>query len=195
FAMATLGVDNQAALKSTEITRPRPGHHLVQKVERIVTAVRKQRPQLQMLGHWTPGHADIEGNELSDVQAKLAARGQSSPTKRLPKVFQKCLPHSAAARKQAYRKLAEETAASIWSNSPRYNRLAMRDLRMQRPPRFFHKAAAKLTRRQHSILVQLRTGHIGLNGHLFRIGKSISSDCPHCEGVTETVAHFLMACP
>ncbi|KLO14092.1 hypothetical protein SCHPADRAFT_889563 [Schizopora paradoxa] len=132
---------------------------------------------------------------MGDVQAKIAARGRSSDIKRLPKVFQKPLPHSAAARKQAYRKLADKTAASIWSSSPRYNRLAMRDLRMQRPVRFFHKATAKFTRRQHNIMVQLRTGHIGLNGHLFRIGKSLTPDCPHCEGVTETVAHFLMACP
>ncbi len=33
FTTATLGVDNQAALQSTAITRPRPGHHIVQKVE------------------------------------------------------------------------------------------------------------------------------------------------------------------
>ncbi|KLO14941.1 hypothetical protein SCHPADRAFT_850220 [Schizopora paradoxa] len=72
----------------------------------------------------------------------------------------------------------------------------MRDVRMQRPLRFFHKHAVKLnlTRRQHSMLVQLRTGHVGLNGHLFKIGRALTADCPHCEGEVETVAHFLMRC-
>ncbi|KLO04041.1 hypothetical protein SCHPADRAFT_811813, partial [Schizopora paradoxa] len=192
---ATLGVDNQAALCATAITKPRPGHHLVKAVEGLVHEVRKKRPNIRILGHWTPGHSNIEGNEMGDAEAKRAARGHSSEQKHIPKVFRKRLPHSAAARKQAYRKRADEVAGQMWSSSPRYDRLAMRDLRMRRPLRFFHKATMKLTRRQHNLLVQLRTGHIGLNGHLFRIGRAASADCPNCEGVIETVGHFLMACP
>ncbi|KLO11694.1 hypothetical protein SCHPADRAFT_830666 [Schizopora paradoxa] len=195
FGAATLGVDNQAALCLTEITKPRPGHHLVREVETLVQDVRKKRPNLQLLGHWTPGHSNIEGNEMGDVEAKRAARGQSSNPKHLPKAFRQRLPHSAAARKQAYRKRADKVAGQMWSASPRYDRLAMRDLRMRRPLRFFHKATMKLTRRQHNLLVQLRSGNIGLNGHLYRIGRALSADCPHCDGVIETVGHFLQVCP
>ncbi|KLO06487.1 hypothetical protein SCHPADRAFT_814851, partial [Schizopora paradoxa] len=146
---------------------------------------------------WTPGHSGITGNEMGDEEAKRAAAGDSSPKKDLPKVFQKRLPHSVSARKQAYQKRSEEIAAQIWGSSPRIDRLAMRDIRMHRPLRFFHKHAIKLqlTRRQHSMLVQLRTGHIGLNGHLFKIGRALTADCSHCEGTVETVAHFLMRCP
>ncbi|KLO04410.1 hypothetical protein SCHPADRAFT_792782, partial [Schizopora paradoxa] len=82
-----------------------------------------------------------------------------------------------------------------WAVSPRYEKIAMRDLRAGRPARFFHKAAAGLTRRQHSMIVHLRTGHIGLNSHLKRIGRLESGDCPHCAGREETVTHFLMECP
>lgn len=191
---ATLGVDNQAALRATEITRPRAGHYLVREMDRMVKAVRKARPNIRIVGHWTPGHSDLEGNEISDVEAKRAAAGLSSEKRKLPKFLHKRLPHSAAARKQAYRKRADEIASQIWGASPRIDRLAMRDLRMRRPLSFFHKATRKLTRKQHNMMVQLRTGHIGLNGHLFRIGKSLTPECPHCDGETETVAHFIMKC-
>jgi hypothetical protein len=53
-----------------------------------------------------------------------------------------------------------------------------------------------LDRRQASILFQLRSGHIGLNHHLFCIRRSESPSCPHCRGITvETVKHYLMDCP
>ena len=44
--------------------------------------------------------------------------------------------------------------------------------------------------------MQLSTGHIGLNQHLFRIKKAKSPLCPHCKRITvETVKHFLLDCP
>ncbi len=175
--------------------RPRSGHHLVEILSKIADSVKNARPSLNLEGHWTPGHSDIFGNELVDGEAKWAAAGRSSATKLLPRALRKRLPLSAAARKQAYRKRADEVAGQMWSESPRYDRLAMRDLRMKRPLRFFQKAAIKLSRRQQSLLVQLRTGHIGLNHHLHRIGRALVPDCPHCEGVSETVVHFLLKCP
>ncbi|KAE9382952.1 hypothetical protein BT96DRAFT_844841, partial [Gymnopus androsaceus JB14] len=39
-------------------------------------------------------------------------------------------------------------------------------------------------------LIQLRTGHAGLNHHLHHIG---ASDSPNCD-VPETVEHFLLTC-
>ncbi|KIM89490.1 hypothetical protein PILCRDRAFT_51597, partial [Piloderma croceum F 1598] len=45
-------------------------------------------------------------------------------------------------------------------------------------------------------LMQLRTGHIGLNHHLFCIKRSETPVCPHCRGLTvEMVKHFLLDCP
>ncbi|KAF9025480.1 hypothetical protein BDZ89DRAFT_953780, partial [Hymenopellis radicata] len=42
-------------------------------------------------------------------------------------------------------------------------------------------------------LTQLRTTHIGLNAHLYRIRTTDSPLCRHC-GVPETVTHFIMSC-
>ena len=42
-------------------------------------------------------------------------------------------------------------------------------------------------------LARLRIGHIGLNSHLFKIGKESTDECI-C-GSVETVDHFLLHCP
>jgi hypothetical protein len=44
------------------------------------------------------------------------------------------------------------------------------------------------------ILVQLRTGHIGLNVYLKRVGKAERSTCT-CGLGEESVFHFLFQCP
>ncbi|KIM86038.1 hypothetical protein PILCRDRAFT_51587, partial [Piloderma croceum F 1598] len=45
-------------------------------------------------------------------------------------------------------------------------------------------------------IAQLRTGHIPLNQHLFRIRRSETPTCPHCQSLTvKTVRHYLLECP
>ncbi len=63
--------------------------------------------------------------------------------------------------KQAYKERIDKYTKAAWSASTRYDKLVMRDLRAGRSLRFFQKAAANLSRRHFSILVQLRSGHIG----------------------------------
>jgi hypothetical protein len=52
-----------------------------------------------------------------------------------------------------------------------------------------------MVRKQAALLIQIRTGHIALNKHLFRIGKADSPTCAACRGADETVHHFLFRCP
>ena len=52
-----------------------------------------------------------------------------------------------------------------------------------------------LSRRQASLIMQLRTGQIGLNKHLHRIRRSDTPYCPNCnENAVETIHHFLFDC-
>jgi len=46
-----------------------------------------------------------------------------------------------------------------------------------------------------ALLVQLRTGHCGLNQYLARFNKIESAECTRCEYEKETVEHFLLECP
>ena len=64
------------------------------------------------------------------------------------------------------------------------------------PSKKYLRLISGLDRRQASLLFQLRSGHIGLNQHLFHICKSDTPVCPSCQGITvETIKHFLIDCP
>lgn len=58
-----------------------------------------------------------------------------------------------------------------------------------------------LTRKQSSIILQLRCGHFPLNNYLHRINKIDSNRCQACaeqlEGISppETINHFIFDCP
>ena len=62
------------------------------------------------------------------------------------------------------------------------------------PPDNHRRALAKVDRRSGSIWTQLKTGHIGLNVHLKRIGISDTAICHSCGQYNETIDHFLRHC-
>jgi len=55
------------------------------------------------------------------------------------------------------------------------------------------KLTFQLPCKHMALLIQLRTGHIPLNKHLARIGKTASPVCPTSRH-SETVHHFLFRC-
>jgi hypothetical protein len=46
-------------------------------------------------------------------------------------------------------------------------------------------------RQQLSAVIRLLTGHLGLNGHLHKIGKDVNPLCRRCLNGNETVEHLL----
>ena len=51
-----------------------------------------------------------------------------------------------------------------------------------------------MNRQQVSIVVGLLTGHLGLNGHLYKIGKDKNPLCRRYLSSNETVEHLLCEC-
>jgi hypothetical protein len=51
-----------------------------------------------------------------------------------------------------------------------------------------------MSRQQLSVVIGLLTGHLGLNGHLYKIGKDIIPLCRRCLNGNETVEHLLCEC-
>ena len=76
---------------------------------------------------------------------------------------------------------------------PRFSKLSHIDPSM--PSYGFCKLVSKLSRAQASTLIQLRSRHVPLAKHLFRISKAPSPVCPSCQSDEETVHHFLFDCP
>ncbi|KAI0922898.1 hypothetical protein AcV5_010542 [Taiwanofungus camphoratus] len=78
-----------------------------------------------------------------------------------------------------------------WKQSPRYQKMAKIDPDL--PNHSMFKALTSLSRQEASILIQLRTGIIGLNGFLKKIKQQQSALCETCRA-PETVNHFLFFC-
>jgi hypothetical protein len=55
-------------------------------------------------------------------------------------------------------------------------------------------SGSKLMHKDSSILTQLCTGHIPLNGYLYKFKRVDNPRCPACGAAVETVQHFLFTC-
>ena len=155
----------------------------------------RRHKDLFLTVRWVPGHEGIKGNEAVDQEAKRVAqhRGDSTPAIRLPAELCKPLPHSKTAISHTFHGRLQRRADKIWAKSPRYPRIKAVDPTFT--PKSYRKLTAKLPKKHIALLMQLRTGHIPLNRHLFNIHRVDSPLCPCCRRFDETVAHFLLFCP
>jgi ribonuclease HI len=210
--------DSQAFLKALGNQRPHTGHYILDKVhdlgedlhakqDRLINSIERRealaegrswkgrkRGVVDLQLHWVPGHCDFARNEKADEEAKKAAQGLTSDAKLLPPFLKKRLPASISALRQGFRSQLLKTWKRRWKGSPRFT--LHRPIDKSAPSKKYLKLIKGLDRCQASLLTQLRTGHIGLNHHLFHIHKVESPVCPHCRGLTvETVKHVLLDCP
>jgi hypothetical protein len=85
-----------------------------------------------------------------------------------------------------------------WQQSPRRERMERMDKSF--PFTRFRQLLHGFTRAQCSLLIQIRSGHIPLNAHLFRLSCVDTDKCQACHnrpGVPsrEIITHFLIDCP
>ena len=60
---ATFCIDSQAIIKAIQLTKPSPGHYIINAFHGILDMLRKKHPGIWITIRWTPGHKGIEGNE------------------------------------------------------------------------------------------------------------------------------------
>jgi ribonuclease HI len=193
YGEATIGADNTSTLHNMLNQKPRGAHYLMDEIHnRMEAAVRHRKTRRQIRMVWTPGHVGIDGNERADEEAKKAARGDQSAASDLPALLRKPLPMSRSAARKTYKAKTK----IILDKQIRTLRQMMkiRSLDHRFKPATFEKTTNRLPRQNKSILIQLRTGHIGLAKHLHRIKKAASPICPGCRAHTETVMHYLLHC-
>ena len=206
-------IDNQAAIKSLKNNSKQSSQYLIDEIHRCAANIKRgltgnhplQPPPARRRGAplrtstisytWVAGHMDSTGNERADEEAKKAAVDGSSPNEDLPPFLHHHLPTGFSAAKQAIKALIKGKTKKWWTNSPRFTKLNAIDPSL--PSNKFLELASSLSRRQTSLLTQLRTGHIALNRHLHTIQRAPSPVCPQptCRNSIEDIHHLLYICP
>jgi hypothetical protein len=176
------------------------GQHLIERIHQearnLETRANTGREKFNL--RWTPGHKGIQGNELVDKAAKEAAEGKTSSKELLPQFLANhTVPASASAIKMEHKKELRNRWINQFQISPRFQKFTKIDDNL--PCSKFIKSMKPFKRGSVSIMIQLRTGHIMLNKFLHHIGKTESTDCPHCRLIgranEETVCHYIFECP
>src|ERR1700683_2319735 len=142
---------------------------------------------------WVPGHHGFAPNKYADEEWKKATQGDSSDPKPLPLYLRKGLPHSITALHQDFAARLGKHWSRHWKTSQHTK--VLHSIDNSATSKKFLWLTKDLNCSQASIIMQLCTGHISLNQHLFRIHNAESPSCPHCQGTTvETVKRFLLDC-
>lgn len=134
----------------------------------------------------------MEGNEAVDGEAKKAAKGKTSRKKDLPRILKKNLPISKSAVKQKFNGDIKKASTEKWKQYAEGRFIAK--MAPDLPTKKHCEKLGEMTRKGASIWTQLKTGHIGLNKHLNRIGVVESPKCTNCKTFDETVEHYLLHC-
>ena len=132
---------------------------------------------------WTPGHADIKGNDQADRLAKEAAQeAKEMAESELPSAMTLC-DVKMAAKTSGFKKRQErwekaETGRDLFDFRPRV------DFKIKH---IFDSASGE------RVVAQLRTGYARLNEYLHTVSVV---DCNKCQcGEIESVSHYLLFCP
>ncbi|KAJ6467082.1 hypothetical protein C8R47DRAFT_924611, partial [Mycena vitilis] len=168
-----------------------PGQYLLMEFHTELSRLRSRIPNLRLHIAWVPGHVDFAPNERIDEEAKQAAQNAEPPLFNLPTLFQTPLPRSAAATKASFCARTSSLWTAAWQKSPRFEKFKKLD--KTATIHSLSKPLIALSRRNSSLIVQLRTGMVGLNAWLHKIRCAESPLCQTCQR-REDVPHFIFFC-
>ena len=139
----TIGINNQAAIRSLTNQKSKPVHYLLDKIHNAIEQFHQHQDQLQnkttfqqawcqqqpliaksrnvvdLQILWVPGHLDFSLNDKANKLTKDAATGNLSPPRDLPVFLRKPLPVSVSALQQELKSKIQQCWAHCWKTSPR----------------------------------------------------------------------------
>ena len=177
-----------------------PDHPLTRLfLTRLHSITRRARSSLRVRVIWAPdGHGGALEHARCQARddAALAAEGYESPVSTILPAATLAALHSLGVQRavllRRYEEFVQAQWKTQWEASPQGRRY-QRAIDPAPPGGNAAKAYRGLSRRQCSILTQLRSGHVGLNCFLARIGAVDSPLCAVCR-VPESVSHYLLTC-
>ena len=154
---AIIYIDNRAAITVSTLTKPSPGHSILNDFHNAISTIKKKNPHMTIQLKWVPTHKGIEGNKAADQVTKKATHG-SSHIMKLPKLLTKVLPYSKLAAKQAFHKKLKDKAQITWEKSPQYRSMKFTD--PTTPSNNYINLVTPLPRKSASVIMQIKTKHI-----------------------------------
>jgi len=182
--------DNQAAITSSS----EPGTQSGQGILRIL-AIKMDLLRwsgIDVRVHWIPAHIGVPGNEMADRAAKQATGWRENPwSPPIPPTIS--IPF--ATLRSSVKMTLRKRIVLDWEAQWRGEKVGSITRKLiEVPARATLRLHIGLHRALSSVLVQLRTGKIGLRDYLFSIGRVESRECP-CGWGRQTVKHILIECP
>ena len=176
--------DDQAAIQAVDCPGNSSGQYILRDIVSKVDMLHYWGIKVAL--RWIPAHNNVDGNEAADVAAKEASNHRSGNWTRNP-----C--YLTTGLKQLLDQSLKVSWAKAW-NEAKQGRVTYR----------YHPEPTKdvlslhfgLKKALSSILIQVKTGKIGLAKYLFDIGRADSEYCHKCTGeAPQTIRHVLLECP
>jgi hypothetical protein len=177
FRNIVLTTRNKGAVLTLRRPRQQSGQENIVRIYRSICALTREGNTITIL--WQPASQECDLMKLAKQAAKTATRPGNTPQMQLPSTRSTTL--NAARKHCVVRKLPDDVG--------RYSKAIDTAL----PGRHTRQLYDGLSRKEASVLAQLRTGMAGLNSFLHRIRVANTDQCD-CGQAPETVDHFLFRC-
>jgi ribonuclease HI len=178
--------DSQAAIQGVHKPRKQSGQAIIKEFLDATDQAMDENPRLQIKVTWIPGHAEIEGNERADQEAKQAAKSPAMGRHFKHKPLK-------SARIRLIKAEAKQQWRYAWNNNTHTGHALRRNMKargFKTGSKFYNQISS---RKAAATLARLRTGHCGLNQYLHRCKRADSPYCD-CGDGKETVEHYLLEC-
>ena len=177
FRNIALITRNKAAVLTLRAPRQQSGQGYISQGYKTVQTLRRDGNAVTVL--WLPASEESELASLAKREAKTATRPNTRPQTQLPRM--RSTTHNIA-RKQG---IAKKVPTDVGAYSKRIDTAL--------PGKHTRQLYDGLSRKESSVLAQLRTGMAQLNTYRYRIKASTTDQC-ECGQAAETVEHFLFRC-
>ena len=178
YRSITLLTRNKAAVLTLRNPRQQSGQEHICSIYKSIRKLKRENNVITVV--WLPSGEDAELWTRAKQKAKEATRQGTESQTQLPRARSATL-NVARAKRGATRSLPEK----VGKFSKRVDTAL--------PGKHTRKLYDQLTRKEASVLAQLRTGMARLNSYLFIIEATPSDRCD-CGQARETVEHFLFRC-